>query len=161
MADREVGASWFLIPPVKAAALRGFLFLDAFVLLSNLFSSSTYHTIARGNCMSFGKVLRLGLILVVSSRVRPRCKEADRTSAVFACRIAVLGDKTELESYSRFGIAVPRSYQTPRMVAALRGFAFVAARSLPPFDSFACTTGILFLVACRKRSFVQSAAHHI
>ena len=32
-----------------------------------------------------------------------------------------------------FGIAVPRSYQTPRMVAALRGFAFLAARLLPPF----------------------------
>ena len=79
--------------------------------------------------------MRLGLILVVSSRVRPRCNSAVRTSAVFACRIDVLGDKTGLNRLSRFGIAVPRSYQTPREVAALRGFAFLAARLLPPFDS--------------------------
>ena len=104
-----------MIPPVKAAALRGFLFLDVSFLLSNLFPSlSDDHTTARCRCLSFVQVLRLGLILVVSSRVRPRCKGRDRTSAVFACRIAVLGDKTGLKLSSLFGIAVPRSYQTPR-----------------------------------------------
>ena len=75
--------------------------------------------------------MRLGLILVVSSRVKPRCNSTVRTSAVFACRIDVLDDKTELTRLSRFGIAVPRSYQTPREVAALRGFAFPAAARCP------------------------------
>ena len=75
--------------------------------------------------------MRLGLILVVSSRVRPRYNSAARTNAVFACRIDVLGDKTGLNRLSRFGIAVPRSYQTPREVAALRGFAFPASARCP------------------------------
>ena len=121
-----------MIPPVKAAALRGFLFLDVSFLLSSLFPSlSDDHTTARCRCLSFVQVLRLGLILVVSSRVRPRCNSAVRTSAVFACRFDVWGDKTGLNDHSRFGIAVPRSYQTPRMVAALRGFAILAAARCP------------------------------
>lgn len=53
-ADREVGASWFLNPPVKAAALRGFRFLDVSFFLSNLFLSlSDDYTIARCGCSGF------------------------------------------------------------------------------------------------------------
>lgn len=106
-------------------------------------------------------MLRLGLILVVPSRVKPRCNKAVRTSALFACRIDVLDDKTGLKLLSLFGIAVPRSYQPPRMVAALRGFAFAAARLLPPFDSCFVSIDILFVDACRKYGFVAKERHHI
>jgi len=92
--DLEVGASWFLNPPVKVSALRGFRFLIGSFPPSESALHTTYHTSSGTSGAAMVKVLRLGLILVVFPRVRPRCNLSDRTGAFFACRNDVMGDKT-------------------------------------------------------------------